>query len=330
MAKLQDIDQNTVNLASAPLYHIASLFTLMPTLQMRGLNVMVRRPDARVLCETIARHRCTNGFLLGPTAEAIVKENLDGRHDLSSFRSSLTTPGWPSMVTRDTSPWGSRPGGYGQTETHMAVLAALASKATGTSGVAAPYAEVRIAVGEDDVDAPLDEAGEIVVRGPSVHLGYWNRPEQNQYRFRHGWWHTGDLGKRAADGIVTFIGPKGRLIKCGAENVYASEVERCLSSHAAVLEVAVIGIPDEIWVQAIKAIVVLKDEVDVSESDLLNHCRAHLASYKKPRSFVLQTEPLPRQGAAVDYRAIDERHGGGNYPGQSIEARTRSGSGGRP
>jgi acyl-CoA synthetase (AMP-forming)/AMP-acid ligase II len=319
MAKIQEIDRFSVNLASAPLYHIASLFALVPTLQMRGVNVMVRRPDARLLCEAISRHRCTHGFLLGPTADAIVKENDKAQYDLISFRSSLTTSGWSEMVTRDTSPWGLRSGGYGQTETNVVILAALADNVGGTSGCAAPYAEVRI-VGENDVDVEPGQTGEIVVRGSSVHLGYWNRAAQNQYRFRNGWWHTGDLGKRDDEGVVTFIGPMGRLIKSGAENVYAAEVERCLASHPAVREAAIIGVPDDIWIQAIKAVVVLHAAASVTIDDLVNHCRERLASYKKPRLFVLQEHPLPRKGAAIDYARIDIEHGGGNYPGEGTRS----------
>jgi acyl-CoA synthetase (AMP-forming)/AMP-acid ligase II len=314
MAQLQAIDNQSTNLVAAPLYHIAALFSLVPTLLMRGTNVMVRRADAAAICRAIDRFRCTHGFLLGPTAEAIVRENHDGRYDLKSFRSSLNTAGWQKMVTVDLSPWGRRSGGYGQTETNMAVLAALAENASSVSGVAAPYCEVRI-VGADDQELDNGETGEIVVRGPNVHLGYWNRDLMNKARFRNDWWHTGDLGRRSPDGTLTFIGPMGRMIKSGAENVYSAEVERCLLLHPAVGEVAVIGIPDDLWGQSIKALVVVKANMAVTNDELLQHCRTHLAAYKKPRSLVFLKEALPRTGGgAIDYARIDAQHGG-EYPG---------------
>jgi long-chain acyl-CoA synthetase len=319
MALVQQIDERTVNLASAPLFHIASLFTLIPTLQMRGTNVMVRRADAALICAAIQQHRCTHGFLFGPTADAIVEVNANGQYDLKSFRSSLPTPRWQAMVTRDESPWGLRSGGYGQTETGMVVLAALGEGGSSTSGRTAPYAEVRI-VDADDRDVPDRETGQIVARGASVHAGYWNRDAINRERFRNGWWHTGDLGRREREGAVTFIGPMGRMIKSGAENIDATEVERCIGRHPAVLEAAVIGVPDEVWIQAVKAIVVVRPGAALTEDELLEHCRQYLASYKKPRSIVFQCEPLPRIGGLLAYAKLDALHGGGNYPGEGTRS----------
>jgi long-chain acyl-CoA synthetase len=137
----------------------------------------------------------------------------------------------------------------------------------------------------------------------------------NKARFRNDWWHTGDLGRRSPDGTLTFIGPMGRMIKSGAENVYSAEVERCLLLHPAVGEVAVIGIPDDLWGQSIKALVVVKANMAVTNDELLQHCRTHLAAYKKPRSLVFLKEALPRTGGgAIDYARIDAQHGG-EYPG---------------
>lgn len=319
MGKLQDIDASTVNLASAPLFHIAALFTLIPTLQFRGTNVMVSRADPEKLCKAIERHRCTHGFLLTPTAEEIVKVNADGRYDLRSFHSGLPDPQWRTMVAEDTSSWGRRTGGYGQTETGMAVLAALGVGHSATAGRVAPYAEVRVA-DDDDIETPVDEIGEIVVRGAGVHLGYWNRDDLNKQRFRDGWWHTGDLGRRESDGTVVFVSPMGRMLKSGAENIYAGEVERCIAEHPAVREAAVLGIPDDVWVQTMKAVVVVESGASTSEEELIAYCRERLAPYKKPRSVVIQYDPLPRADGGIDYPALDELHGGGNYPGHGTRS----------
>jgi long-chain acyl-CoA synthetase len=319
MAGLQEITAQTMNLASAPLFHIASMFTLIPTLQMRGTNVMVRRADPALICTAIHTHRCSHGFLFGPTADAIVEMNQDGTYDLHSFRSSLPNPRWQKMVSLDESAWGRRAGGYGQSETGMVVIAALADTASSTSGLAAPYAEVCI-VDSDDLELPADAVGQIVVRGASVHRGYWNRVEQNAERFRGGWWHTRDLGKRSADGMITFVGPMGRIIKSGAENVYTAEVERCLMEHPAVLEAAVFGVPDAVWIQTVKAVVVQRNGSSVTEQELTDFCRQRLAGYKKPRSIVFQSDPLPRSGPAIDYASIDAFHGGGNYPGEGTRS----------
>ena len=174
--------------------------------------------------------------------------------------------------------------------------------------------QVRI-VDPDGNEVPLGEAGEITARGPTVMNGYHNRPELNAERLAGGWHHTNDLGKRELDGSVTFVGPKGRLIKSAAENIYPAEVEGCLQRHPAVKEAAVIGIPDKKWDQSVKAIIVLKDGETATADELIEHCRANIASYKKPRTVEFIDE-MPRDGWFVDYDALDERFGGGGYPGK--------------
>jgi long-chain acyl-CoA synthetase len=106
------------------------------------------------------------------------------------------------------------------------------------------------------------------------------------------------------------------MIKSGAENIYPAEVEGCLRQHPAVADCAVIGVPDATWVQSVKAIVVLKPDAHaVTDEALIDHCRARIASYKKPR-FVVYVASLPRDvNGALDYKALDAQHGGGGYPG---------------
>jgi long-chain acyl-CoA synthetase len=164
-------------------------------------------------------------------------------------------------------------------------------------------------------ELPPGEVGEICVRGPTVMNGYWRRPELNAQRRRGGWHRTNDLGRREPDGSLTFVGPKVQMIKSGAENIYPAEVEGCLRQHPAVADAAVIGVPDATWVQSVKAIVVLKERAAATEQALIEHCRAHIASYKKPRVVVF-ADALPRTPhGAVDYAALDAAHGGGGYPG---------------
>jgi acyl-CoA synthetase (AMP-forming)/AMP-acid ligase II len=319
MAQLQAIDSHSVHLVSAPLFHIAALFALIPTLQMRGTNVFVRRADATLVCEAINLHKCTHGLLFAPTIREIVELNADGRYNLKAFRSGIDMPGWQAMVSADSSAWGRHNGGYGQTETNMAVLASLTDGASNTSGRAAPYTEVCIA-DADDREVAAGEVGQILVRGASVHKGYWRRPDIDRQRFAGGWWHTRDLGTRNADGIVSFVGPMGRMIKAGAENIFGAEIERCLAQHAGVREAAIIGIPDETWVQSVKAIVVVDAQSAVTPEELIEHCRTRLASYKRPRSVVLRQEALPRVGPAIDYKSLDAAYGGGNYPGEGTRS----------
>jgi long-chain acyl-CoA synthetase len=195
----------------------------------------------------------------------------------------------------------------------MMTFTCIAPDAIGSHGKPSPLLQIRI-VDEDDQDVAAGETGEIVARGITVMNGYWNRPEENERRARGGWHHTNDLGRREADGSISFVGPKTRMIKSAAENIYPTEVEACIAAHPAVAECAVIGVPDPQWTQNVKAVVVLADGASATAEEIVEHCRARIASYKKPRT-VEFVEKLPKQGWAVDYDALDTRFGGGGYPG---------------
>ena len=314
MARLSDIDVDYVYLNCGPLFHIATFMTTLATFVAAGTNVFTRRIDADELCRLIESERCTGAFVVGPTIKQILEANKDHRYDLKSLRAFRGKPEWNEMITVDTSPWARHPGGYGQTEVMgMLTFNTLAHAPIGTHGRPSPVVQVRI-VDPDDHELRVGETGEIVARGPTVMNGYWNRPEENVRRQRGGWHHTNDLGRREADGTITFIGPATRMIKSAAENIYPAEVEGCVAKHPAVAECAVIGVPDAQWTQSVRAIVVLNQGESATADEIIDHCRTHIASYKKPRTIEF-VEKLPRDGFAVDYRALDEQFGGGGYPG---------------
>jgi len=314
MAPWSGIDADYVFLNSGPLFHIGTFMPNLSTFASGGTNVFVRRSDGEALCEAIAQHRCTGGFVVGPMVDAIVTANAANRYDLSSFRGKRGNPTFDAWVQRDDSVWGRHAGGYGQTEVMgMATFNLLGVGGIGTHGRPSPLVDVRV-VDEDDNELPAGETGEIIVRGLTVMCGYWNRFELSEFRARNDWHHTNDLGRFETDGTFTFVGPKTRMLKSAAENIYPVEVENCLKEHPAVADCAVIGVPDDTWVQAVKAIVVLQVGAQVDADELIAHARARIASYKKPR-YIEFTDAIPRRGFAVDYDALDARYGGGNYPG---------------
>lgn len=314
MGRLQDVTSDDVYLNCGPLFHVATLMTTLATFVCAGTNVFTPRSEPEELCRLIEREHCTGAFLLPPTIAKILTLNREGRFDLRSLRTFGGSPEWNAMITVDTSPWARHPAGYGQTEVMgMLTLNAWGGHHQGGAGRPGPLAQVRI-VDPDGVEVEPGEPGEIVARGPTVLTGFHDRPELERRRIRGGWYHTGDLGRREPDGSITFIAPMARLIKSAAENIYPAEVEQCLATHPDVAECAVIGVPDPTWGQHVKAIVVVRDGRSVDEQALIEHCRAHLATYKKPRS-VAFVQALPRDGWQVDYAALDEAHGGGGYPG---------------
>jgi acyl-CoA synthetase (AMP-forming)/AMP-acid ligase II len=313
IARIQGVGADYVYLNCGPLFHVATFMTTLATFLAGGTNVFTPRVDAEELCRLIAEERCTGAFVMPPTIDQIIELNAGGRYDLKSLRTFPGKREWTEMITVDDSPWGRRPAGYGQTEVMgLATFNAL-GPSTGTSGRPAPF--VRIAVLDPDGnELPPGETGEIAVRGPTVMNGYFNRDELNRQRQAGGWHHTNDLGRIDPDGSLSFVGPKTRLIKSAAENIYPTEVEGCLKTHPAVADAAVIGVPDPTWGQNVKAIVALRSGETASEDDVIEHCRKNIASYKKPKSVEFVDE-LPRQGFAVDYDALDARFGGGGYPG---------------
>ena len=150
----------------------------------------------------------------------------------------------------------------------------------------------------DGTVADIDEVGEITVRGPNQMPGYWERPQETAEVFTEdGWYRTGDLASMDAGGYVFIVDRAKDMIVSGGENVYTTEVENALSTHPAVLEMAVFGIPDERWGEAVHAEVVLKPGSSADATELIAHCRATIAGFKVPRSIVIRDEPLPKSGA---------------------------------
>lgn len=313
MAMLQEIGSDYVYLNCGPLFHVATFMTTMATFHFGGTNVFTPRVEAEELCRIVDAERCTGAFVMGPTIDEVIEVNRDHRYDLSSLRTFGGKPEWNEMITVDTSPWARKPAGYGQTECMgMLTFNALGGDAAGSAGRPSPVVQVRI-VDPDGDEVPPGETGEIVARGLTIQNGYLNRPEANAERLRGDWWHTNDLGRREADGSISFVAPKTRLIKSAAENIYPAEVEQALNQHPAVKESAVIGVPDPVWHQSVKAVVVLQKDEVATEHELVEFVRSKIASYKKPRT-VEFVDALPRDGWVVDYDALDERFGGGNYP----------------
>ena len=141
-----------------------------------------------------------------------------------------------------------------------------------------------------------EEVGEIIVRGATVTPGYWKLPEETQQAIKDGWLYTGDLAVIDEEGYVTIVDRKKDMILTGGENVYSTEVENVLYMHPAVLEAAVVGAPDEMWGETVKAIVVLKEGMEATEAEIIEFCKERLARFKAPKSVEFYPE-LPKTGS---------------------------------
>ena len=150
---------------------------------------------------------------------------------------------------------------------------------------------------EDDRELPVGRSGEICARAGNLMREYWNRPDETNEAFRNGWYHSGDTGYLDEQGFLFIVDRLKDMIVTGGENVYSIEVENAISTHPAVAQVAVIGIPDDLWGEAVHAIVVLHPGADATEEELAEHARKTIAGYKLPKSIEFRTDPLPLSGA---------------------------------
>jgi len=289
-----------LGLACGPLYHVGALDLTTTTLIAAGASTIIHRSfDAAAVVDEIERSRVTTVWL----APAMVKDimalpDLD-RRDLSSVRviinggEKMPIPLIEWIQRTFPSAWFAD--AYGLTETvsgdtfldHDSIITKLGS-------VGRPCLHLELDVwDEDGRSVAPGEKGEIVLRGPKVFAGYWRDPEATAKAFAGGWFHTGDIGVRDDDGYLFIVDRLKDMILSGGENIAGSEVERVLYERDEVVEVAVVGRPDERWGEVPVAFVVLRDGATVSGDELIEHCRTQLAKFKVPKA-VTFIDALPR------------------------------------
>ena len=184
--------------------------------------------------------------------------------------------------------------GYGLTEGGPISALKPNQKPRAEGSVGRPGINTKLKVADDEGNQlSVGEVGEIAIKGPHVPLGYYKNPEETKSSLKDGWFYTGDMGKLDEDGFLYMVDRKKDMIKTGGENVYSREVEEALLRHPDVEEAAVIGVPHERWGETIKAIVVKKKGTALTEQELIDFCKQHIASYKKPTSINF-TESIPK------------------------------------
>jgi len=184
---------------------------------------------------------------------------------------------------------------YGQTE--MAPVATVLKpedqfRKAGSAGTAAINVETRV-VNEEMEDVEIGEVGEIVHRSPQLLTGYFEDPQRTAEAFEGGWFHSGDLATIDKEGHITVVDRKKDMINTGGENVASREVEECIYLMPEISEVAVIALPHPLWIEAVTAVVTIKDGRNTSEEAIIKHCREHLAGYKTPKQVIFQ-QSLPK------------------------------------
>ena len=290
--------ESDVILVALPLFHIYGLNAVLGVGLREGATlVLVERFDPAGSLDLVQRHRVT--VLPGaPLMFAAWLQAAEGRDvDLSSVR--LAVSGAAPLPGEVLGAFQRRFGitiweGYGLTETAPAVTTNAMGEVAKPDAIgrALPDVEIRL-VDEEGEDVIEGDPGEIVLRGPNVFQGYWNRPEETAAAFRDGWFRTGDVAFRDDDGYLFIVDRKKDLIIVSGFNVFPKEVEEALERHPTVAECAVVGVPDERTGEAVKALVKLAPGGSASPEELLDHCRDHLARFKWPKTIEIVDE-LPR------------------------------------
>lgn len=298
MAMAPGISKLDITATPAPLFHVGGLAVhTLPLLYIGGAVVILPSFEPKSLLDAMQKHRTTVLFLV-PAMWAALKNTAGIKdYDLSAMRFGMTggAPcpipvieffnklGWPFFE------------GFGMTETcaGASVLNAedIVSHA-GSVGQPALLTDARI-VDESGNDMPVGTVGELVLRGPNITTGYWNRPEATAEAIRDGWFYTGDLGRFDAENFLTLVDRKKDMIITGGENVYPIEVEQAMHRHDDVIDVAVIGVPSERWGETVKAIVVARPDATIDPAALIAWTRERLAGFKCPTSVEVVGE-LPR------------------------------------
>jgi len=277
----------------------------------KGSLVIQKSFDAGKVLDFIERERITCMFCVPTMLSMLAKEPRFESADLSSVRyfSAGAAPVPVSLIKTFQQRGIKIRQGYGLTETSPSVCMLNEDYALlkpGSCGKEFFHVQVLI-VDEHGKDVPQGQIGELIVKGPTVMLGYWRDPEATQKVLRNGWLWTGDLAKRDADGFIYIVDRKKDMIISGGENIYPAEIEAVLQEHGDVAEAAVVGLPDEHWGEIPVAHIVLEPGAQARPEDLINYCRSRIAKFKVPKQF-RYLKALPRTAAGkIDKKAMRNR-----------------------
>jgi len=286
-------------LGALPLFHVYGMTTVMNKgISMAAEIILVPRFDVKQILDAIDKWKPTL-FPGAPTMYIALINHPDlKKYDLSSIEACVSgSAPLPVEVQHrfEELTGGKLVEGYGLTEaspvTHSNPI--WGHRVSGSIGLPWPDTDCRIVDPSTGEELPQGEIGELAVKGPQVMQGYWNRPEETAAILRDGWLLTGDMAYMDEKGYFYIVDRKKDMIIAGGFNIYPREVEEVLFEHPAVLEAAVIGVPDPYRGETVKAYIVLKQGQQVQEEELDRHCRQRLAAYKVPRQYEFRTE-LPK------------------------------------
>jgi acyl-CoA synthetase (AMP-forming)/AMP-acid ligase II len=302
------LNREDVWLHTAPMFHLVDAFAIW-SMSMVGGNHAIAHFRPETFAGTVASLGVTKTSM-PPTLIAMASDHIEPGDPRVRSLACVSYGGSPmteAVHTRATAALGvDLLQAYGITEGSGIVTHQLAGdyrrdgseaerRRLRSVGQPAPSVGLRLA-GDDGVPVGGGGIGEIHIAGPHVMAGYWRQPEATLAAMPDGWYRTGDLGQRDADGHLFIVGRKKDMIITGGENVYPTEVENVLAAHPSVAEVAVFGIPSERWGEEVRAAIVLRAGSTAEEAELLAFCRERIGGYKVPKAIDFRTDSLPMTG----------------------------------
>jgi len=296
-----DFSAGEINLACMPVFHVAGLNLGLITLAQGATSVIMRDVDPGQILDYIPRYGINNAFFVPAVMLFMLQHPAVEHTDFSSLNRLYygASPIAEDLLRRAQARFGCAFFQlYGLTETCGAGTCLpddAHDPARGklrACGLPYPGIDIKV-VDADGAAVPPGVVGEIIMRAGVVMKGYWKRPDATAAAIRNGWFHTGDAGYLDEDGFLFIHDRLKDMIVSGGENIYPAEVENAVFGHPAVADVAVIGVPDEKWGEAVKAVVVLKSDAQASAEDIIDYTRSRIAGYKIPRS-VDFVSALPR------------------------------------
>lgn len=294
------MEATDVEIHSLPLYHCAQLDNFLITdIYLGATSIILPKADPELVLRTIEKYRVTNYFAPPTVWISLLRSPVFDQVDLSSLRKGYygasAMPVEILAEMRERLPNLRLCNFYGQTEMAPLASALGPDEQDAHAGSAGrPVINVETAILDDDNVAVVPGVvGEIAHRSPHLMLGYLDDEAKTAEAFRGGWFHSGDLGYYDEHGLLHVVDRKKDMIKTGGENVASREVEEVIYRHPGVEEVAVFGLPHPTWVEAVAAAVVSRDGTQLSEDDVVSHCRTHLAGFKTPKR-VFFVDALPK------------------------------------
>lgn len=308
------LDQDDVAILNAPLFHTGGLnvFTL-PLISMGGKNIVCKTFNPDEVFDLIAESNVTVFFGV-PTMFLMLQQSPRWETADFSHLKIVISGGAPCPMPIFEAFWAKGVNfktGYGLTEAGPNTFVLPEQdirRKPGAVGFPLMHIEVKT-VRPDGSTCAANEMGELLIRGPHVTPGYWNKPEETAKAIKDGWLYTGDLAVCDDEGYYTIVGRSKDMIISGGENIYPAEVESIMHGHPSVAEAALIGVPDAKWGEVGRAIVVLEANATFNEQAFLAYLQERLAKYKVPKSVVI-VEALPRTGPGkIDKKLLVERYG---------------------